>query len=54
MTTADRNVRPQRESTQMATHDGEANGKDECIVPSDPVPAQELDRYSVSRDPHSE
>lgn len=38
----------------MTTHDTEGNEKDGCIIPSDPVPAQELDRYSVSRDPHSE
>jgi hypothetical protein len=38
----------------MTTHDAEGNDKDGCIVPSHPVPAQELPRYSMSRDPHSE
>lgn len=27
---------------------------DDCVVPSHPVPAEELSRYSVERDPHSE
>lgn len=27
---------------------------DECVIPSHPVPAEELARYSVARDPHSE
>lgn len=27
---------------------------DECIVPTQPIPVQELDKYSMMRDPHSE
>jgi len=38
----------------MTTHDAKGNNKDGCVVPSHPVPAQELARYSVSRDPDSE
>jgi hypothetical protein len=34
--------------------DTEGDKKDGCIVPSHPVPAQELSRYSAERDPHSE
>jgi len=26
----------------------------ECVIPQDPVPAEELGRYSTQRDPHSE
>jgi hypothetical protein len=38
----------------MATKRTKGNGKDGCVIPSHPVPAEELDRYSVTRDPHSE
>jgi hypothetical protein len=34
--------------------DAEGDHKDGCVVPSHPVPAQELARYSVEHDPHSE
>ena len=37
----------------MPTHEGESP-TDECDVHSHPVPAQELARFSVIRDPHSE
>lgn len=36
------------------TRTGENENNDECIVPSHPVPAEELARYSVDNDPHSE
>ncbi len=32
--------------------DADGNEKDSCIVPSHPIPADELSRYSVERDPH--
>lgn len=38
----------------MTAKNVKGNDKDDCIVPSHPVPAEELDRYSVGRDPHSE
>lgn len=38
----------------MPREDAEGDHKDGCVVPSHPVPAQELARYSVEHDPHSE
>ena len=32
----------------------ERDEKESCIVPSHPVPPEELARYSIERDPHSE
>jgi hypothetical protein len=38
----------------MEKNDTQNAAKDECVVPSHPVPPSELTRYSVERDPHSE
>jgi hypothetical protein len=35
-------------------NDGDDKDKDSCIVPSHPIPADELSRYGVERDPHLE
>lgn len=34
--------------------DADGDEKDSCIIPSNPIPARELSRHSVTRDPHLE
>ena len=38
----------------MVIDDVDGDGKDRCIVPTHPVPAEELSQYNIERDPHSE
>src|SRR5207248_9878754 len=38
----------------MPYEDFEKAQSADCVVPSHPVPAEQLDRYSVERDPHME
>ena len=38
----------------IAEDDANGNLKDSCSVPSHPIPADKLSRYTVDRDPHRE
>jgi len=38
----------------MSQEDSKSVERDDCVVPQHAVPAEELGRYSVERDPHAE